>query len=166
MGDPILIDDALILFPFLAAQVVGWWGLYAAERALRPLRGGASLGRFLWLKARLSMGMVLPVAGVFALGSDLIHRRWPATLNSPLEQPLGMALMGALVLLLAPAFVRLAWPTRSLPAEDPLRGRLEHLCLAGSAFAAPTSSSGTPTTWSSTRESPARLPWFRATSSS
>ncbi len=126
VGDPILIDDALILLPFLAAQILGWWGLYAAERALRPLRGAAGLGRFLWLKARLTMGMVLPVAALFALGSELIHRRWPETLNSPLDQPVGMALMGALVLLLAPAFVRLAWPTRSLP-PGPLRDRLEHL---------------------------------------
>ena len=115
LGDPVLLDDALILLPFLLAQVAGWWGVYAAERALRPSRGPVGLGRYLWLKARQSMGMVLPVAGLFALGSDLVHRRWPATLSSPWDQPVSLALMGVMVLVLAPAFVRLAWPTRSLP---------------------------------------------------
>ena len=72
------------------------------------------------------MGMVLPVAGLFAMGSDLIHRRWPEALDSPWDQPVSLAAMGLLVLVLAPAFVRLAWPTRSLP-PGPLRDRLEHL---------------------------------------
>jgi len=125
-GDPILIDDALILLPFLVAQVAGWWGIYAAERALRPSRGSVGPGRYLWLKARQSMGMVLPIAGLFALGSDLIHRRWPATLDSPWDQPVSLVVMGAMVLVLAPAFVRIAWPTRSLP-PGPLRDRLERL---------------------------------------
>ena len=126
LGDPILIDDAFILLPFLLAQVAGWWGIYAAERALRPARGQVGPGRYLWLKARQSMGMVLPVAALFALGSDLVHRRWPGTQTSPWDQPVSLVIMGAMVLVLAPAFVRIAWPTRSLP-PGPLRDRLEHL---------------------------------------
>src|SRR5262245_44928557 len=31
LGDPVLVDDALILLPFLLAQGAGWWGVYAAE---------------------------------------------------------------------------------------------------------------------------------------
>ncbi len=127
-GDPILIDDALILAPFLIAQVTGWYGVYVAERALRPSRGPTGPGRYLWLKARQSMGMILPVAGLFALGSDLVHRRWPETQGSAWDQPVSLVVMGAMVLILAPAFVRLAWPTRSLPT-GPLRDRLERLAV-------------------------------------
>jgi len=126
LGDPVLVDDALILLPFILAQLAGWWGVYAAERALRPSRGPVGLGRYLSLKARQSLGMVLPVAGLYALGSDLIRRRWPEAATSPWEQTVGLAVMGLFVLALAPAFVRLAWPTRPLP-PGPLRDRLEHL---------------------------------------
>ena len=130
-GDPILIDDALILLPFLIIQLAGWWGLYAAERALREPRAGRSgqlggVGRFLWLKSRQSLGMVLPVAVVYGLGTDIIHRGWPSTAASPWDQPLGLIVMGVLVLLAAPALIRLAWPTRPLP-PGPLRSRLEHV---------------------------------------
>jgi len=126
LGDPVVVDDALILLPFLLAQLAGWWGVFAAERALRPSRGAGGLGRYLWLRARSSLGMVLPVAGLYALGSDLVHRRWPGTSASPWDQPASLAVMGLLVLVLAPAFVRLAWPTRPLP-PGPLRDRLERL---------------------------------------
>jgi STE24 endopeptidase len=126
LGDTILLDEAMILLPFVAAQVAGWWGVYAAERALRPLRGPVGLRRYLWLKARQSLGMVLPVAGIYALGSELIVRRWPGSAASAWDQPIRVALMGLLVLVLAPALVRIAWPTRPLP-DGPLRDRLEHL---------------------------------------
>src|SRR3954447_1843475 len=61
LGDAILVDDLLILLPFFLAQVLGWWGLYAAERALRPLGTSgagpvANLRRFLTLKVRQSLG--------------------------------------------------------------------------------------------------------------
>jgi STE24 endopeptidase len=133
LGDPVLLDDALILLPFVLAQVAGWWGVYAAERALRAARDAGDgrgapggLGRFLWLKARQSLGMVLPVAALFALATGLVHRRWPATAESPWDQPVSLAVMGVLVLALAPALVRIAWPTRPLPAGA-LRDRLEHM---------------------------------------
>jgi STE24 endopeptidase len=129
LGDTVLLDDALILLPFLLAQGAGWWGIYAAEHAIRTARGTGQPGglrRYLWLKARQSLGMVLPVAAVYGLGTDLVHRAWPATQSSPWDQPLSLAVMGVLVLALAPALVRIAWPTRPLP-PGPLRDRLEHL---------------------------------------
>ena len=61
------------------------------------------------------MGMVLPVAGLFALGSDLVHRGWPGRWRARGTSRVSLAVMGVMVLLLAPAFVRIAWPTRSLP---------------------------------------------------
>jgi STE24 endopeptidase len=131
LGDTILFDDLLILLPFFLAQLLGWWGLYAAERALRPAGTSgstrvANLGRFLTLKIRQSLGLVLPGVLVFSLGQDLARQEWPHWADSDWAPLAGMAAMGLVVLVLSPLFVRLAWPTRPLPA-GPLRDRLEHL---------------------------------------
>jgi STE24 endopeptidase len=128
LRDAILIDDALILLPFLLVQLAGWWGLYRAERLLKAGRPGSMPGpvRYLLLKTRQSLGMVLPVAVVFALGQDLLGRNWPAAAHDPWIQLVLIAAMGAFVLVCAPAFVRLTWPTRPLP-PGPLRLRLERL---------------------------------------
>ena len=131
LGDTILLDDLLILLPYFLAQLLGWWGLYAAERALRPSgRHGsgqvANLGRFLTLKVRQSLGLVLPGLLVFSLGQDLARQQWPDWAGGGWAPVAGMAFMGLLVLVLSPLFVRLAWPTHPLP-PGPLRDRLEHL---------------------------------------
>ena len=78
------------------------------------------------LRARQTLGLVLPAALIFSLGQDLARRGWPSTSEEPGFQMGMMAAMGAMVLVLAPAFVRLSWPTRPLPA-GPLRDRLERL---------------------------------------
>ena len=130
LRDGILVDELLILLPFLLAQLAGWWGLYAGERALRPPvlaeRRAAGVGRHLVLRARQTLGMVLPAALIFSLAQDLARLRWPASSEEPGFQMAMMATMGAVVLFLAPAFVRLSWPTRPLP-PGPLRDRLERL---------------------------------------
>jgi STE24 endopeptidase len=131
LGDVVLLDDLLILLPYFLAQFLGWWGLYAAERALRPagrygLGQVANLGRFLTLKVRQSLGLVLPGLLVFSLGQDLARQQWPRWVSGGWAPLVGMACMGLLVLVLSPLFVRLAWPTRPLP-PGPLRDRLEHL---------------------------------------
>jgi STE24 endopeptidase len=123
----------LILLPFLALRLACWCGLYPAEKALgrslaavpgRVERGG--LGRYLMLRLRQTLGLVLPILLVLSLGQDLLRRYASQVMAMPWAQPLGLGVMGILVLLLAPAFVRLACPTRPLP-PGPLRDRLEHL---------------------------------------
>ncbi|HEV3168346.1 MAG TPA: Zn-dependent protease with chaperone function, partial [Isosphaeraceae bacterium] len=74
LHDKILIDEFLILLPYLLAQFLGWWGLYPAERALRADRLKPGRGRYLILRARQALGLVLPVALVFSLGQDLLKR--------------------------------------------------------------------------------------------
>ncbi len=125
-GDPILVDDALVLAPFLLSLVAAWWGLYPGERALRPGRTRGGLRRYLILSARQSLGLVLPVALAFDLGQDLLQRAWPGADREPLVQVALIAGMGTGILLLAPALVRLTFPSQSLPA-GPLRDRLERL---------------------------------------
>lgn len=124
----ILIDDALILLPFVMAQQAGWWGLYRTERALTAGNSGAipGRGRYLLLKARQALGMVLPVAVAFSLGQDLLNWNCPEAAQVPWVQLGLIAAMVAFVLVCAPAFVRLTWPTRPLP-PGLLRGRLERL---------------------------------------
>jgi STE24 endopeptidase len=124
----ILLDEILILAPFLLSQLAVWAGLYPAERALRPwstLASGGVVGHVA-RRARQTMGLVLPVVLIFALGQDLVGRMAPSTSGDAWVQVGVMAAMGALVLVLSPAFVRLAWPTRRLE-DGPLRDRLERL---------------------------------------
>src|SRR5262249_12830979 len=124
--------ELLILLPYLLATVAGWWGLYPAERSLRPAgwleRRPPGAARYLVLQARQTLGLVLPAALIFSLGQDLARRGGPRVSEEPGFQMGMMAAMGAMVLVLAPAFVRLSWPTRPLP-PGPLRDRLERLAI-------------------------------------
>lgn len=126
----ILVDDFLVLAPFLLMRVVTWACLYPAERKARALRGvdsgrQPSTGRYLLRRSRQAFGLVLPAILLYCLLRDIAEKLWPDVVRSPLATVLGMVLMGVLVLVLAPALVRLAWPTRKLP-NGPLRDRLEH----------------------------------------
>ena len=125
IGNPVLVDEVLIFLPFPIMQLLGWWGLHAAERAIR-WRVARTPGRYVWLKARQSFGMILPVAAFYAAGSDLFRLLRPDDSANLWEKPLGLALMGGFVLLVSPLLVRIAWPTRPLPS-GPLRDRLERL---------------------------------------
>jgi STE24 endopeptidase len=134
LRDSVLIDELLILLPFLLAQMAAWSGLYFGERALRPTVPGllearpVGLGRHLVLRARQTWGMFLPSALIFSLAEDLVRLCWPKMSEDPGVQIGLMAGLGAFVMILAPAFVRLNWPTRPLPA-GPLRDRLERLAI-------------------------------------
>jgi STE24 endopeptidase len=125
LGDAVLIDDALILLPFLLSELIAWSCLHAAERSLRPSRT-ERLGRYLVLRARQSFGLILPGLIMIALGQDLARRQWPRWSESPWATVLGLVAMGLTALLVAPFSFRLAWPTHRLP-PGPLRDRLEHL---------------------------------------
>lgn len=122
----LLLDEVVVLLPFLVAQGLGWWGLYNAERALRPSVARLRLGRFLVLKARQTLGLVLPMALIYGLGRDLLERYFPRFESDLRVQLVCIAVLGAIVLILSPAFIRLAWPARPLP-PGPLRDRLERL---------------------------------------
>lgn len=126
----IVIDDAMILLPFLVGQVMAWVGLHAAEIALHPRDGEDSrrplhqLFGALINKTRRSMGLILAISLIFDLAHDLISLAWPAFDRSPSLQLVGMLILGTGFLLGSPALIRLSWPTRPLP-DSPLRTRLE-----------------------------------------
>jgi STE24 endopeptidase len=124
-----LVNDVLVFLPFLLIQLLLWWGQYFAERALQVYVGASGpsrLGRYLLLRSRQSLGLILPVILLFVIRRDVIGRLWPSWDEGPLAEPIEIALLGSLVLIASPLFVRLAWPTRSLP-RGALRDRLERV---------------------------------------
>lgn len=126
----VLVDETVLLSPFLLLQVALWWGLYPAEKALRLAvfsdRPFPGIARHMIVRARQSLGMVLPAALLYVLGFDLALRLAPDLIDSPAWQFVGLAGLGTSLVILAPALVRLSWPTHRLP-DGPLRGRLETL---------------------------------------
>ncbi len=138
MGDLGLLNDVVVFLPFLLIQLLVWWGQFFADRALQ-LRAEtatpAQLARYLFLRARQSLGLILPVILLFILRRDIFGRLRPDWDESALAEPIEIAALGSLVLIVAPLFVRLAWPTRPLP-DGPLRRRLERVARrAGFRFA-------------------------------
>jgi STE24 endopeptidase len=127
LGEWILVDDILVFLPYLLIQLLIWWGLFFAERSLQiRWDSGASvrLVRYLVLRSRQALGLILPVVLLYVIRRDAIARLWPSWDETTLGESIEIALLGALVLVSSPVFVRLAWPTRPLPAGA-LRRRLE-----------------------------------------
>ena len=123
----VLFDDVVVFLPFLMIQLLVWWGLFFADRALQIRQGigvERGLGRYLVLKARQSLGLTLPVILWYVLRRDVIRRLVPSWEASEMAEPIEMAVIGLVVLAMSPLFVRLAWPTYSLP-PGALRRRLE-----------------------------------------
>jgi STE24 endopeptidase len=126
LGDLVLIDDVVVFFPYLAIQLLVWWGLFYAERALQIRQGLTAanhLGRYLVLKARQSLGLILPVLLLYVIRRDVLGRYFPGWDQNALAEPLEIAALGTFILTVSPLFIKLAWPTRSLP-DGPLRRRL------------------------------------------
>jgi STE24 endopeptidase len=129
LGGLVLIDDVVVFLPYLLIQLLVWWGLFFAERALQINHAStpaSGLGRYLILKSRQSVGLILPVILLYVIRRDVIVRFWPAFAKNGLAEPIEIAVLGTMVLMISPLFVRLAWPTHSLPA-GPLRRRLERI---------------------------------------
>lgn len=121
-----VLNDAIVFLPFVVIQLVVWWGQFVADRAFQ--RGverlpAARLGRYLLLRSRQSLGLMMPVILLLVIRRDILGRLWPHWDEMAAAGPIEVALLGGLVLA-APLFVRFAWPTRSLP-PGPLRTRLE-----------------------------------------
>lgn len=121
-----LLDEVLVLLPYLGIEVLGWWGLYPAARAARAVRGPGGVFDYLIRRVRLTFGLTLPPLLLYWAGLDGVGQVLGDRAKSPEVQAGVLAGLGAVLLLVSPAFVRLAWPTRPLPA-GPLRDRLDRL---------------------------------------
>jgi len=122
----VLVDDLAILLPYFVIQLIIWSGLFFAERAIHDRRNFPRLPLYLTLKARQSIGLVLPVVLIFVVRQDVFSRLWPLWHQAPVAEVIELSALGFLVLACSPLFIRLAWPTRSLP-DGPLRRRLERV---------------------------------------
>ncbi len=118
LGRLLVIDEILVLLPYLLARAGILAGLDPAGRPARERWGWVAL------RLREELGMVLPVALLSFLAQDLADRNWPGGGEPWWVAPAGAAALGALVIIGTPFLVRLAWPMRSLPV-GPLRDRLE-----------------------------------------
>ena len=100
--------------------------LFRRTCASDPGQSGSAgrLGHYLILRARQSIGLILPVVLLYVVRRDILMRIWPRWNESMLAEPLEIVVLGSLVLMASPLFVRLAWPTRPL-ASGALRRRLE-----------------------------------------
>ena len=130
LRNAVLLDEVVILAPYLILQMLAWLGLYPAERALRGDRpwpgGGQGAFGYLINRARSTFGLVLPGGLIYAVIQDLLARYRPSEALEPWFHGAAMGVTAFLIFGLSPLFVRLAWPTRRLP-EGPLRDRLERL---------------------------------------
>lgn len=129
LKDWFLVRHLAILAPFVLMQVFLWCGLFLVERAIQVRREPVvtpRLGTYLLLKGRTALGLILPVVLVFLIRNDVIGRIWPEWTASEISEPIDFAILGGLILCISPLFIRLAFPTRSLP-DGPLRQRLDHL---------------------------------------
>lgn len=126
----VLLDEFLLLLPFLVGQILVWASLIPAERLLRRKLDDApevrSLVSEILLKARASYGLILPSVAMYTLVIDLLFRFAPRLASHSLAPFFTTLTFGAAILVLAPLLVRLAWPTRSLE-PGPLRDRLNAL---------------------------------------
>ena len=97
-----LINDVIVFAPVPRASRC-WSGAASSsrERALRWASTGwrpARLGRYLVLRSRQSIGLMMPVVLVFLIRRDVIGRCWPGWEQNALASPIEIALLGTLVL--------------------------------------------------------------------
>ena len=100
------VDDVVVFLPFLLIQLLVWWGLFFAERALQ-IRQGIGIGPRRWAdtwfsKGRQSLGLD-PAGHLDVRASrDVIRRFFPGWEEYAAGEPIEMAVLGSLVLAISP----------------------------------------------------------------
>ncbi|MBN2433134.1 MAG: M48 family metalloprotease [Acidobacteria bacterium] len=139
----ILVDELLLLLPFVLLMLLYWYCYYPVNRHVREqiMMGQLVEGlatRPVWSRRQyilfqLRGGLLILLAPiVLILGFrdlvDLVRIRWlPQTNWVMLASELVVLLGVAVIFILAPCLLRYIWLTRSLPG-GPLRRRLEGFC--------------------------------------
>ena len=80
LSTPVLVGDFAIFLPYLLTQLMVWWGLFFAERALQIRLGlglARGMGRYLVLRSRQSLGLILPVILMYVVRRDVFGRFFP-----------------------------------------------------------------------------------------
>ncbi|MFQ6049170.1 MAG: M48 family metallopeptidase, partial [Phycisphaerae bacterium] len=132
LGRVVLLDELVLLLPFVAAVVLCWAAGYPADRALRSAGPSRPWGlrRYLAFNFRHHLLVIGVPMTLILLAKDVIDRY-----RSGLIELIGagwaaeasLVVVAGVVFLIAPIMVRRIWPTRPLAAGT-LRDRLEQLC--------------------------------------
>lgn len=130
LGDAILLDELLILAPFLTAVCLEWLGFYGTERALfetSPRFSGQSFwrrGAYLGYHVRFYLGLVLAPILIFTGIHETLMHLMPWASGQAWFLLASAALLLFIILILTPWLLKVLWNARPLP-PGPLRDRLE-----------------------------------------
>jgi STE24 endopeptidase len=125
----VLLDELLILAPFLAALVLGWFSFYRVERALHDTSSAHAAAPFwgraayVWFHVRHQLGLVLAPIVLFTGFHELADNVFGLA-NRPWFQLASLAFLALMILVLMPWLLTVLWGAKALPA-GPLRDRLE-----------------------------------------
>ena len=141
LADLPLVDDLVLLVPFLLSTVLSWAIVYRADRALRSWgarqegtgadgdRGDWSLSHYMVFQIRHHLLFLAIPMSLIILANDLGTRYHRFFAEKTGQLWMGQALVGVaagFVFLLMPWMMRYIWTTKPLPAGQ-LRTRLEAL---------------------------------------
>ncbi|MCS6978254.1 MAG: M48 family metallopeptidase [Gemmatales bacterium] len=130
LGDVILLDELLILAPFLLGICLEWLGFYDTEKALfetsTRYSGQTFWGRMAYLgyHIRFYLGLVLAPILIFTGIHETMIALMPEASGQPWFLLASAGLLLFIILILTPWLLKVLWNARSLP-PGPLRHRLE-----------------------------------------
>jgi Zn-dependent protease with chaperone function len=122
-----VIDDVLVMAPFVAAMAAGWLATYRADKMLSRRPWG--LGEYVWFQARYSLLLVL-LPWLVLKGVDDSREVWPERVQELAEsmpvQIGGVVVLACAAVVLLPLFLRWLFRAVPMPPSD-MRSRLEAL---------------------------------------
>ena len=141
VGDPVLIDEALVLLPTLFLLAFGWWAYYPIDRRLReaelirradsglPVYPIWSRGRYLATHLRHEVALILLPLLLILAWAEAANRFVPATWDFQGLQALPVIVFAGsgLIFLLSPMVIRYVWSTEPMPPGS-VRDRLMAMC--------------------------------------
>jgi len=121
----VLVDDLLLLLPALVmiVTVMAFWHRYAAAARTVTL----SLPRYLWLRLRVELGIVLVPWLVLVLVTDVTAALFWQSPHAELADTVSSLAVLLFMVVFSPVLIRAIWRSTPLP-PGPLRDRLEALC--------------------------------------
>ncbi len=121
----VLADDLLLLLP--AVVMVLTVMAFEHQVEVRQGRVALGLGRYLWLRFRVELGIILGPWLALVLVTDVLHALFYDSPHAMLAETLGTGGVLATLVVLSPLLLRRVWSTSPLP-EGPLRERLDEFC--------------------------------------
>jgi STE24 endopeptidase len=125
----ILLDELLILAPFILSLVAGWFSFYRVERSFYETSGTAAAipfwnrSAYILFHVRHHLGLVLAPILAFTGLNELALYLFPVLQQDERYHLAALGGLGLVILIITPWLLMLIWSARSLP-QGPLRDRL------------------------------------------